>query len=187
MIPTRDLILGPALALAAVVILLGSLLTASVEAEMSPAGAGGLPQPCAPEGWIVYIVREGDQLAGLAAAAGLSPEAILTANCLESLPPAGAAFYLPPSAYSSADAPDCGPPEGWQLYAAEGAASLEELALRLGVTYENLLQANCLEPGTQLRPGTRIFAPVTATPQPSPTAIPTFTPETAEAGATATP
>lgn len=69
--------------------------------------------------------------------------------------------------------PDCPLPENWTIYTAQPTDSFSLLSGLYNISMENLLRANCLEPGAALQPGEIIYVPLrldlTGTPPATPT------------------
>ncbi len=152
-----------------------------------------------PPGWDwLYIVQPGDSIYFIAQRHGTTASSIVGANCLDSyyLFP-GQRLYLPaplpPTSTATPRTPTatptpCTPPEGWTVYVVRPGDTLYSLALRYGVSIEDIMEANCLM-SYYIYAGQRLYLP-----SPTPTATPTstFTPTasatpTSSATPTATP
>jgi LysM repeat protein len=162
----RGLLLSIGLSLAAAVLVLASLLSAGTEgviAGVTPRAASPQPNSCQPPaGWAARPLAAGESLAELAASYGLPLGELLAANCLtETTPDPGQLLFLPASTPTPAAA--CGPPAGWVLTIPGPSDDLGQLAASFGVSEQDLRQANCLEPGTPLHAGQRLYLPATPT------------------------
>lgn len=158
-----------------------------------------------PAGWAPHWIQQGDTLYVLAWRAGISPFALMEANCLEGeVLQAGRILYLPSSFFATATPIPCGPPPGWVRYFVQVGDTLWNLSYRLGISMEAIRQANCMV-GYMVRLGQPLYLPaypppltptstpfrsptpsLTPTPTPSLTAIPTAE-ETTTPTATQTP
>jgi len=148
-----------------------------------------------PDGWLPYWVERGDKLYTLAWRAGTSTFTLQYANCLESatLQP-GRIIYLPPAFFATPTPIPCGPPPGWISYTVQSGDTLYNLSARLGISMEEIRQANCMY-GYALWTGQPLYLPslpptitptatflptptstFTATWTPSPTTTPTVSP-----------
>ncbi len=139
------------------------------------------PTPCAlssPEGWTIYTVQSGDALSTLAAARGISVEAVIRANCLASDDIAeGQTLYLPPLPTPTPCA--ISSPGGWELYTVESGDTLFGLATARGTTTAEVMQVNCL-PSETLGVGDTLYLPALPTPTPTEPLPPTPTLPTVE-------
>lgn len=109
-----------------------------------------------PAGWLLYTVVEGDTIAGLAAATGSDPAALLSANCLTGNGlSAGMQILLPAE---PAAAPPCGPPQWWVRYQVQAGDTLAALARSRNTTVAEVLRANCRD-SEALAAGQFIFLP----------------------------
>lgn len=74
----------------------------------------------------------------------------------------------------------CPPPAGWQVYTVQAGETLAELAIRYGISVQELLAANCLTSEITIA-GAQLFVPliITSTPSIVPTLSLTITPTTA--------
>ena len=139
-----------------------------------------MPTPCpVPADWEPYAVQAGDTLLSLALRVGLSPEALLQANCLQTavLFP-GQHLYLPPRpaappVETPTPRPICtGPPVTWRIYIVRPKDTLFSLARRHNTTIYAIVQANCLT-GYTIKIGQRLYLPpIPVTPTATATATP---------------
>lgn len=136
-----------------------------------------------PEGWLPYWVESGDSIYELALRTGTSVYVLREGNCMEAeeVQP-GRIIYLPPSFFiTPTPVPiTCGPPPDWVKYIIRPEDTLWNLSRRLGVSVEEIQQANCMTT-TRLRVGQPIYLPavpptLTPTPSRTPTVTPTSTP-----------
>jgi len=136
------------------------------------------PTPtCAyPAGWVQTTLTAEISLDALALQYGLSPEAILQANCLtaERLS-ANSVIYLPPATITpTATATEkprkpkatqpgggakCGPPAGWVIYVVQKGDTLYSIAVQSGASVAQLQWANCLGNSTTVRVGQKLYVP----------------------------
>lgn len=144
-----------------------SAAVSAATATLAAATAEPTITPCGPPttGWVPYTVQAGDTLSKLALSAGVSPEDVMLANCLESEDlSAGQVLYLPPLPTPT----PCGPPPaGWTPYTVQAGDTLYRLALAAGVGQERVMQANCLE-SADLTVGQILHLPPLPTPTPTP-------------------
>lgn len=156
------------------------------------------PTPCPiPEGWVSYIVQQGDTINTLAELHQVEWEIVFSGNCLlsqELIP--GTLLYLPPApVVEETPIPTltpvlCGPPTGWVPYTIKANDTLYLLSVYFGVSIYELQLANCMGTSTLIRTGDILYVPrypvflptETLTPIPSLTAtstviIPTDTPQ----------
>ena len=160
--------------------------TASPSAP-TPSVSPTLPSPLMPScprppGWIVYIVQQGDTLAGLAWRAGVTKLVLMQANCLSTLTLySGQQIYLPPTFYASPTPPPyvCGPPLGWVVYVVQPGDTLYSLSLRFGVGIDAIRRANCLLDYSTIYAWQPLYLPPLS-PTPPPTLIPSRTPTPTE-------
>ena len=122
------------------------------------------PTPCGPppSGWVLYTVRAGDTLFGLAAQVGLNQETVMQANCFvtpELL--IGQVLYLPFNPCTPAPLP------GWTLYTVRSGDTLFSLATTRGTTVDEVMRANCLN-STNIAVGQGLFLPQLILPPPPP-------------------
>lgn len=172
--------------------------TLQADETESPTGTiPPLPSSCPPPpDWLPYEVRDGDTLAGIAAAIGASPVDLAAANCLTvTILVPGSILYLPelphtptPSPTSTATALaavsntpfPCGPPTGWVLYTVRSGDTLFSLAQAMNTTVSALQFANCMGGSTYIQAGARLWVPfiptATATQTPNPTPSGTASP-----------
>lgn len=185
-------------------------VTVAIATPASPTQSAFLPtievstRTCAPPpGWVVYSIRGGDTLAGLASVYGVTPELLAWNNCLviDSLIP-GTILYvpfdtaaggLPPALVFSppvseklpsrpaVSRPSCGAPPGWVMYRVQRGDTLYALSQLLHVTVKQLQQANCLGSSTLIRTGQTLFVPFIPVRPVKPTPAPTDAPTTAPA------
>lgn len=132
-----------------------------------------------PEGWLPYWVESGDSIYQLALRAGTSVYVLREGNCMETgeVQP-GRIIYLPPAFFvTPTPVPvTCGPPPDWVQYMVQPEDNLWNLSRRLGISVEEIQQANCMT-STDLRVGQPIFLPALPPPlTPTPSRTPTFTP-----------
>lgn len=165
------------------------------------------PQPsstpsCAyPEGWVAYIILNGDSLESLAEKSGTTVENLYTGNCLEGKSLViSAKLYLPPTpsitptetSKPNEDNPEpptptptltpttttggaqC-PPPGWIRYVVKAGDNLYRIGLAYGVTVNQLMAANCLS-SDRIRAGQIIFVPNVTPRFPTNTSTPTEPP-----------
>lgn len=139
-----------------------------------------------PSGWSQYTVQAGDTLDSLATQAGLTGEALTTANCLRSPSlPVGSIVYLPvvnttptetvppplptvpttTSVMASETPMDCGRPYGWVIHVVRSGETLFRLSQAYGVSTYQLQQANCMS-GSTIITGQSLYVPniITNTP-----------------------
>jgi LysM repeat protein len=137
------------------------------------------PTPtCAyPAGWVPTTLTAEISLDALAFQYGLSPEAILEANCLTAaeLLSANSVIYLPPAtitptvtatekprkpkATQPGGGAKCGPPSGWVIYIVQKGDTLYGIAVQSGVSVAQLQWANCLGNSTTVRVGQKLYVP----------------------------
>jgi hypothetical protein len=167
----RGLLAAIGLALAAAVLVLGSLLSARTEGAIAGVTAA-LPSPgqqtcLPPPGWATRPLAAGESLAALAESYRLPLGELLSANCLPEADLApGRLVYLPESTPTPPAA--CGPPPDWVLTFTGSTDDLGGLAATFGLSEQELRQANCLEAGAVLRAGHRLYLPATPTATASP-------------------
>ena len=127
------------------------------------------PTACAyPVDWIAYIVKPGDTLNKISAAAGIDPQELADANCLvESRLEPGSTLYLPPI-QPTAPPVSCGPSAYWVIYVVQPGDTLFNIAQRVSSTVSQLKYANCLTSDV-IRSGQKLYVPY----QPAPLATPT--------------
>lgn len=133
------------------------------------------PTPCQPpSGWLSYIIQQGDTLESLAEESMVSPETLISANCLAdpSLLPGGI-LYLPvlptPTPALSKTLIPCGRPRYWVTYTVMPGDTLYRLSRSYGITVQQLQQANCMGSKTLIRIGQILFVPPWAPITPTPT------------------
>ncbi len=136
----------------------------------------------APANWVLYTIRTGDTLAGLAIRSGTTIEALMQANCLVShvlmidtliyLPPkptktsASAAKFTPTSPAANIfptitePAPTCGTPLGWVRYIVQPGDTLFKLSVAVGTTVQQIQLANCMGNSTLIRAGEGLWLPM---------------------------
>lgn len=136
------------------------------------------PTPtCAyPAGWVQTTLTAEISLENLALQYGLTPEAILQANCLTAkLLSANRVIYLPPAtitptatqtekprkpkATEPGGAAKCGPPPGWVIYIVQKGDTLYGIAVQSGASVAQLQWANCLGNSTAVRVGQKLYVP----------------------------
>jgi LysM repeat protein len=128
-----------------------------------------------PQDWTAYIVKPGDTLNKISAAAGIDPQQLADANCLvESRLEPGSTLYLPPIE-PTAPPVSCGPPSYWVIYIVQPGDTLFNIAQRVSSTVSQLKYANCLTSDV-IRSGQKLFVPY----QPAPLATPTSPPATTQ-------
>jgi LysM repeat protein len=160
---------------------LGVATTLPLPPSLTPAPPSNTPTlipttTCSrPEGWIDYIVVDGDDLNTIAARFGLDPLALQTANCLSDAnitvgqnlfvppptptPTATITPTMPPGQTPVTPMPTlCGPPFGWKIYIVGFGDTLFSIARATGTTVQRLMLANCLD-NTNIRVGQRLFVP----------------------------
>jgi len=123
------------------------------------------PKCLPPAGYIVYVVRPGDTLAGLARRFSVSAQAILKASCFETAGLASVSLvegstlnvpYLRPTAV----AVYCtGAPYNWPVYIVKSGDTLFSLALTTRVSVVALQDANCLGASTRIVVGQMLRLP----------------------------
>ncbi len=137
-----------------------------------------------PAGWLPIIIQPNDTLDSLAETYNSTAEALQTGNCL--LTPeliANSILYVPPQPISTIK--PCGAPLGWDsTYTVNPGDTLYAISLRYQVTWQELMQANCLDT-SYIKTGqvlkvpntTPISTATTSVDTPIPTATETETPE----------
>ena len=137
-----------------------------------------------PANWIAYTVQTGDTVSGLSIRAGITQDALLQANCLDTSEiHADQQLFLPIYVYRTATRRPvyptatstpyvCGHPAGWVLYRVQPGDTLYGLSARAGATIEAVRRANCLT-GDTLYAGRNLYLPVLPSP---PTLLPTLIP-----------
>lgn len=126
-----------------------------------------------PQAWTAYTVKPGDTLNKIAAGAGIDPQELADANCLqESRLEPGSTLYLPPIE-PTAPPVSCGPPSYWVIYSVQPGDTLFNIAQRVSSTVSQLKYANCLTSDV-IRSGQKLYVPY----QPAPLATPTSPPAT---------
>jgi LysM repeat protein len=133
-----------------------------------------------PDGWLPHTITSADTLNQLAEAAGLTPQELADANCLqESRLILDTIIYLPPPPPTEAPPPaSCGPPSNWVVYIVQRGDTLFSIAQRVNSTVQQLKNANCLTSNT-IRTGQKLYVPYRPAPlPPPPTALPTQPPPT---------
>ncbi len=187
------------------ILVLGSLLTATVDLRLLKSTARPIPtslpattlppatqppaptsapsprQPCTPpEGWSPHVVQAGETILELAWRARINRYTLMRANCLDIAGVApGEVLYLPPVPEATPTPRPCGPPSTWKLYYVKPGETLYSLAVRHGTTINRLRLANCL-PGYIIRAGQPLYVPpiIVVSPTPPPTLTPTPLPPT---------
>ncbi|MGD1996168.1 MAG: LysM peptidoglycan-binding domain-containing protein [Anaerolineae bacterium] len=137
------------------------------------------PSCSPPADWLPYWVQPGDTLYALALRAGTTVFGLVEGNCLEGEGiQVGRIIYLP-SGFFVTPTPasvSCGPPAGWIIYTVQPGDTLWNISRRVGVSMEEVRQANCLV-GYILRLGQPLYLPVyPPTLTPTITRSPTWTP-----------
>ena len=128
-----------------------------------------------PTGWISYLVKTGDTLAGVALRYRTTVEKLLAMNCiLADGFTLGTRIYVPPLPANTAI--PCRPPSDWILYPVQPGDTLYRLSVMFGVTVRQLQDANCMGTSTLLRLGTGIYVPPWAPILPTSTEAPFYTP-----------
>ena len=137
-----------------------------------------------PANWIVYIVKGGDTVSGLAIRAGITPNALLQANCLDTsdiyasqrlyVPSQVQSIATPRPVYPTATSTPyvCGPPAEWVAYVVQPGDTLYGLSVRVGVPMGAIRRANCLTVDT-VYVGRNLYLPSVP---PPPTLMPTKNP-----------
>ncbi len=140
--------------------------TAAVVAE-----ASAEPEICDyPIGWLPYQITQSDTLNKLSASAGLSPQDLADANCLqESRLVPDSIIYLP-AATPTPPPVTCGAPRNWLVYSVQQGDTLFDIAQRVNSTVSQLKNANCLN-SDNIRTGQKLYVPYLPAPKPSPTPI----------------
>lgn len=129
-----------------------------------------------PPGWVAYTVKSGDTLNNLSASAGIPPQELADANCLdESRLVPGSTLFLPPI-QPTATAVRCGAPSNWVIYIVQPGDTLFNIAQRVNSSVSQLKYANCLT-SDNIRSGQKLYVPY----QPAPIESPTYTPPTTQA------
>lgn len=136
-----------------------------------------------PYGWIIYIVRSGDNLSSIALRYRTTVENLMRANCLTSpYLVEGQRLYVPPLLPTPTPIPAaCVPPYGWKPYVVQPGDTLYSLATRFRTTVQAIMRANCLN-RYYLYAGEILYLPPlpaptpTRKPTPTPTRRPTLTP-----------
>jgi LysM repeat protein len=158
--------------------------TTVTQTQISPPPPTGCPPP---PGWSPLTVSPGDTLNQLAAAYGITAEALIQANCLvvSRLAPGGLLYV--PGTPPPPPPLTCGPPPGWLFYAVRSGDTLFSLGRRLGVSVSDLQFANCLGNSTIIRAGQRLYVPFLPPLIPTRTAPPTSTQTASPLPPTSTP
>jgi LysM repeat protein len=162
----------------------------SLPALLSPTSTFTLVTPSANcphnPGWVLYIVKTGDTLNGLAlkyktTAAEISRwNCLLTTNLLT-----GQGIFLP---LEPTHTPlSCAAPPTWVIYIVQRGDTLYHLGQAYGIPFTEIMHANCLA-SSDLQIGQTLNVPPWATHTPSPTSILYFdTPTDTPTGETNTP
>jgi LysM repeat protein len=135
------------------------------------------PEQCdPPPGWLPYTITSADTLNKLAEAAGLTPQELADANCLEEsrLIPDTIIYLPPPPTEIPPEIPPsetCGPPSNWVIYIVQRGDTLFSIAQRVNSTVSQLKNANCLTSNT-IRTGQKLYVPYQPAPLPPPTEAP---------------
>ncbi|GAP07655.1 FOG: LysM repeat, partial [Anaerolinea thermolimosa] len=209
----KQLATGMITALASGLLVVGALSLASAEGLLLatptalPTPTAGLPVPgvntptplptptpipptsCPPpQGWVAYVIQNGDTLQTLAGAHQLAQEDLARANCLisQTLLP-GSILYLPPlptptvtltspalqepqatSTQALPTARSCTRPAGWTTYIVRPGDNLFRISLAFYTTVAELQAVNCLASPNQIQAGMVLFVPNVATRTPVP-------------------
>ena len=127
-----------------------------------------------PTGWVAYVVKSNDTLAGLAGRYHTTVETLLQANCLVADNfQAGSRIFVPPLPTRTPEL--CGPPLDWVLYPVQHGDTLYHLSVIYGVTVQELQYANCMGSSTLLVVGKSIYVPPWAPHLLTPTSTQVFT------------
>ena len=135
------------------------------------------PTPCVPpQGWVAYIVQEGDTLPDLAASTSTNVQGLLQGNCLDDADElqAGMRLYRPAVAQATATPSEVcrRGPLGWSVIIVRPGETLHTLSIRYGTTVRALQSANCLS-SDLIMAGYPLYVPpwIVVPPTPPPTII----------------
>lgn len=142
-----------------------------------------------PPGWVPYQVQWGETIGSIAARHGISPQELMSGNCMEvEVVQPGWVLHVPPgtpaafwtSTPHGQYTPCSMPPWGWVPYTVRPGDTLSSIAYAFRVSVYQLQQANCLGASYQIYAGQVIYVPNVATQGPYPTypPLPTPTPGT---------
>ena len=160
----------------------------NISASATPEPTVTFPPPPAnclpPNGWVPYIVKEGDSIESLATKTNVTPQDIIDTNCLATntiLPES--IIYIPIPIASSTPVPtntivgpSCGPPAGWITHKVKEGENLFRISLSYQTTIAKLQSANCMGSSTTIQTGASIYVPNVATITPTKTATSTISP-----------
>ena len=97
-----------------------------------------------PAGWLPIMIQPNDTLDSLAQIYGSTSDTLQKSNCLlnhELI--ANSILYVPPQPISTRK--PCGAPFGWNTYSVRAGDTLYGISLLYRVTWQELMQANCLD------------------------------------------
>lgn len=152
--------------------------------------------PPPPAGWVqVEYNQSQTSLFLLAQRYNITYQRLIEVNCLDKIPlQAIQLLYVPASAPTLAPTYvlSCYPPPGWPIYIVQWGDTLSRLAVRYGVSIEQLMRYNCLT-STLIYQGQRLYVPYViplptwTPPVPTLTWTPTPTPSVVTPSDTPTP
>jgi LysM repeat protein len=118
-----------------------------------------------PTEWKAYTIKQGDTLSDLAKSRKSTVEAIQQGNCLisDQIAP-GMILYLPPippkpTSTEEIEPEPCSQPDGWIVYTVQPGDTLYALAAAVGVSVQEIQQANCMGTSTFLEVGKTLYLP----------------------------
>ena len=143
--------------------------TATPTPIVSPSAPPQVTPVCAiPQGWTLHLVQANETLESLADQYRISPQEIITSNCLgKTTLQAGDKVYLPQqeipvtiTVTSPTKAPKhCNAPTNWVLYRVQRGDTLTSISHKFNTSIKSLQKGNCLGSSRKVKIGRKLYVP----------------------------